>query len=140
MTKTDPDSVSPESLLEGANDYFQAAITLCEKHGQAIDPIGLLSSHSLEVALKAALLKTGSSEKDLKAIGHDLVAAWQKAAPVLGLSVEPPYWVKVLHFSHCSPYYFRYSPGEFRVAIPNCEELREQLENVLHLVRAKVSP
>src|SRR5690606_22806242 len=119
--------------------YFNAAVALCGQGGQATNPIGLLSAHALEIGLKAVLLKSGSTEKDLKDIGHDLVHAWQKTAPKIGLSAEAPYWVDVLNFSHSAPYYYRYSSAEFGVAIPACEDLKGELGAVLDAVRAKVT-
>jgi hypothetical protein len=52
--------ISPASLLEGAKSYLFALETLAEHpNGQLIDPMGLLASQAVELALKAVLLHSG---------------------------------------------------------------------------------
>lgn len=42
-------------------------------------PVYYLYGHAIELVLKAFLVHRGRSEKELRRIGHNLVAAWEKA-------------------------------------------------------------
>lgn len=46
-------------------------------------PVMTLCAHSIELALKSYLLDKGLSEGEVKALGHDLLACWEKCV-VLG--------------------------------------------------------
>jgi hypothetical protein len=131
--------LSPHSFIECSQSYCDAAVTLCNTNNQAIEPIGLLSAHSLEIALKAMLSHMGWSEPQLRSIGHDLEKLWSEAAPFLEIDKSLPEWVRVLNFSHRSPYHFRYPSAEFQVAIPECQELTQELRKILEMVALRLT-
>ena len=56
---------SAESFMDGAMRFRDAACILI-KGSTAVDPIGLLASHSLELGLKAYLLHTGVSVDEVR--------------------------------------------------------------------------
>jgi hypothetical protein len=87
--KSPPGSTpTAESLLEGAEGFLNAFTIVSKKYDEATDPMGLLAAHCLEIALKSYLLRVGRSEKDLKNVGHDLLALWRSVPPDLGLVGE----------------------------------------------------
>lgn len=133
---------SAASFVEGARDYIEAACKLIDgaNASSAVEPIGLLASHGLELALKAYLFERGMSPEDARReFGHDLLALWVEAiARGLPIEAEPPYWLRVLNFSYDSPYLFRYRPEGIGVAIPDVSMLGEELQRVLAAVELRV--
>jgi hypothetical protein len=135
-----PDFIpSPTSFVGGAANYIEAACILCDA-GRAVEPIGLLASHGVELALKAYLLHREVTEKELRKIGHDLAELWMHArAKGLGIEGGPPYWVRVLGFAHGTPYHlYRYPPDRVASAIPEAQELKRTLADFLCVVTAAV--
>jgi hypothetical protein len=75
-------------LWSDAKAYLQAAkILIGEKSSDVIPPKYFLLSHALELCLKAYLVVHGVGDGDLRALGHDIKAAHQKAA-TLGLHLS----------------------------------------------------
>lgn len=131
---------STRSFLDSATRYIEAAGILCDA-GRAVDPIGLVASHGVELGLKAYLLYCGMTERGLRAIGHDLAELWMQAR-AKGLEIEfgPPYWVRVLSFAHGQPHHlYRYPPERVSSAIPEAQELKRALSEFLHRVSIAVS-
>lgn len=124
------------TYLEEAENLCLAVKTLCEaRRGETLYAIGILASHCLELALKAYLLHIGQKEKELKKIGHDINHAWNECVKS-GLPLEElPYWVQVLSYSYANPYFFRYPRGDHNVAVPNTDELPNDIEAVLHSIK-----
>jgi hypothetical protein len=127
---------SAESFLAGAQRYIEAACTLISARSW-VDPIGLLASHGLELALKAFLLRIGLTESEVrKEYGHDLVHLWV-AASELGLTIapDPPYWLQVISYFHTAPYQYRYPPEGMASAIPPADQFTGLLWEVLARVK-----
>jgi hypothetical protein len=67
-------------LWRYAIDYFRAAEILRGYDEIIIDvPAYYLYAHSIELALKALLVYSGSDDKELRKIGHNLKTIWKKA-------------------------------------------------------------
>lgn len=131
-------TTSAERLLDGAQGYYDSLELLSKSPSQAsVDAIGLLASHSLEIALKAFLLMKGLEEKQLsKDIGHNLEAAWIKAVQNgLPIETEPPYWVKLLALGHDFPYLYRYPQENTAIGIPPTDELVPNLNGLIRLIK-----
>jgi hypothetical protein len=141
MSKNDDFSkleTTSDLLLEAAQNYFDALLFLTDRSiNYSVDVVGLLASHSLELALKAFLFKQGLSEHKLRnEIGHDLEKAWQQAASCgLLIDVDPPFWVKVLARGHSTPYIYRYPKQGIGVAIPAQDEFLKELEATIRLIQ-----
>jgi hypothetical protein len=136
---TSPFAPSATSYLDGADHYIEAACLLCDA-ARSVEPIGLLASHGVELALKAFLLHCQVPEKELRTIGHDLAELWMRAR-ARGLEIErgPPYWVRVLAFAHGTAYHlYRYPPERIASAIPDAPELKQELANFLRVVTTAV--
>lgn len=130
---------SARSFLDGAIRYVEAASVLCDA-GRSVEPIGLVASHGVELALKAYLLHCGATEKDLRRMRHDIAELWMQAR-TKGLSIDrgPPYWVRVLSFAHGQPYHlYRYPPERVASAIPEVRELKRALSEFLDVVSTAV--
>ena len=142
---TPPDfPLSAAAYIESARDYIDAALKLieCADANTAVEPVGLLTSHGLELALKAYLLETGTSPSLLrrKKVRHNLCALWDMAVGHgLPIEAEPPYWLQVLNYSHDSPYWSRYRPEGVAIAIPHLSDLAEELRRVLAVVEPRVA-
>jgi len=131
---------SAQSFLDGARRYINAACILIDARA-AVDAIGLVASHGLELALKAFLLQAGRTPDELRRrFGHDLDKLWSEAVRG-GLPVErdPPYWLAVLSFMHDGPrYLYRYPTEGVASAIPAADTLGETLRNVFSVVETAV--
>jgi len=102
----------------------------------SVDVIGLLASHSLELALKSFLITKGWQEKDIRNVGHNLEKAWIKAANSgLDIIPEPPYWVRVLALGHGCPFIFRYPQNNTAVAIPTLDELLPEIKRIINKIK-----
>lgn len=73
-------------LARYAREYLEAALAADEAIGHrpgyeaiAPPPVMFLVAHSMELALKAYLLYSGMPLKQVVALGHDLIVAWQYA-------------------------------------------------------------
>jgi hypothetical protein len=64
--------------LSDASSYLSAA-KLLDEHQGLFSPKYFLLCHAIELALKAQILSTGGREREIRAIRHDLQAAWAKA-------------------------------------------------------------
>jgi len=129
-----------------AKTYLSEAKGLCEavnvlsqaKIESTLYSIGILASHSLELGLKAFLLHSGVSEKDVKSIGHNINELWENCIRG-GLALEVvPYWVQILDYSHSRPYFFRYPQEEHKVGVPNIDELSHDLGSVLEKIELSI--
>jgi len=68
-----------QTYLKEAQGLTVAVEILCKKRGEStLYSIGILASHSLELALKSYLLHSGMSEKELMNIGHNINEAWNQ--------------------------------------------------------------
>lgn len=134
--------VSVQSLLEGANSYFSALDALATNPKDSfLDPMGLLASQAIELALKAYLLHAGWTERQLRTVvGHDLRTAWQKATNKgLRIHCEHRFSVDVLALSHDSPYLFRYPRERVGAAITEPQVLCRDVKAVITSVEKYVS-
>lgn len=134
--------VSVEALLEGAKGYLSALGTLAEHPTkQLVEPIGLLASQAVELALKAVLLHGGWTEHQLiTKIGHDLKKAWEEAKKTgLEIDWEHRFSVEVLSLSHNSPYLFRYPREKIGTAITEPEVLCNDVKAVIDAAERHVA-
>jgi hypothetical protein len=68
---------SPAGLLRFANEYARAAMIVADANDRLHNPSYFLAGHSIELSLKAFLLKRGVPYTDLRSprrFGHNLVA------------------------------------------------------------------
>lgn len=73
-------------LARYAREYYDSALAADNAIGDrkgyevvAPPPVMFLVAHSIELALKAYLLYSGKTLKDLKDVGHNLQNCWEKA-------------------------------------------------------------
>jgi hypothetical protein len=134
-------AASPESFLGGAQKYIDSACVLIE-HSSAVDCIGMLAAHGVELALKAHLLHSGLSESEVKRqFGHDLVKLWV-AAHDRGLDIDsdPPYWLQIVGFFHGAPYQYRYPPEGMATAIPRADLFAGLLRDLFAKTERSIAP
>jgi hypothetical protein len=134
--------VSASSLLEGAKNYLAALETLsANPKGELLEPMGLLASQAVELALKAYLLHIGWSERDLRTVvGHDLNAAWREATSKgLRIHWEHRFSIELLSLSHDSPYLFRYPRDKLGAAITGLDVLCRDVRAVIASVEDATS-
>lgn len=136
-------NTSAERLFEGAQGYCDSMeVLVARPNKSSVDAIGLLASHSLELALKSFLITKGWAETDLrdkKKMGHDLKKVWRKAAKLgLDIALEPPYWVRVLDLGHAYPYVYRYPQNNTAVAIPPIDELIPEIKRIIELIKTSI--
>jgi hypothetical protein len=131
---------SAESFLTGATRYIDAARILIAASSW-VDPIGLLATHGLELALKAFLLHSGLTDDEVRReFAHDLVALWQAAAQRgLALDGTAPYWVQIVSSFHTRPFQYRYPADGMASAIPAVDVLDGLLCDTLATVAAGVA-
>ena len=67
------------TLLDGARMYAASADATNDKYPNALHVLSHLLGMSAELALKAYLVLHGSTEKQLKNLGHDLGSLYEKA-------------------------------------------------------------
>ena len=86
----------------------------------------------MEATLKCHLLQKQRPLKEVRALHHDLLAAWSAAAtagpPIVG---PAPEWLLALHWGHSRPHLFRYPPHGYGVGTPKAEEFLPWWEPVL---------
>ena len=87
MATVEPDSqaLTPGTLIDGARMYAAAADAVNDRLPNALHVLSHLLGMSLELALKAYLRHHGVSDKELRKLGHDLGAIYDKAKE-LGLA------------------------------------------------------
>jgi HEPN domain-containing protein len=77
-----PASATPTGFRQDAIAFLAAAEFLLNREDGSSLPAYFLFARSIELSLKAFLLQTGSTEKELKSrpLGHNLTALYEKAA------------------------------------------------------------
>ena len=136
MNDTMNHDITDVSLYRGSLNFFKAT-NIVFKSGESCpaDAFGFLVSHSLELALKAYLLKKGMGEANLKSIGHSLVKAWSKSVGYgLPLVTPVPRWCELLDSAHSSPFLFRYARTNTGIVTPAQQESHSGLNKVLDIV------
>jgi hypothetical protein len=116
---------------------FVRSVELLAANVQTVEVwgIALLSSHTLEVVLKAFLLARGVPEDELIKIGHNLEKTWRAArAKGLPIEAEPPRWCTLLNLAHDRPYLVRYPPTNTGIVLPNLNDLSADLRGIYELV------
>jgi HEPN domain len=66
------DRLTSMGLWRNAGEFLDAAKIVHDKKGGVFTPTYYLVCHSIELSLKAFLLRSGSSKKELIRLGHDL--------------------------------------------------------------------
>lgn len=136
ITFTGHHSPTDLTLYRGSLNFFRATdILISSNETCPADVFGFLVSHSLELALKAYLLKKGLDEANIKSIGHSLVKAWYKSVEY-GLTLENPVpsWCELLDSAHRSPSLFRYARTNTGIVTPAPMESHSGLKKVLDTV------
>lgn len=130
--------ITTASFLDCGERYIAAACVLIERR-TPVDPIGMLASHGLELALKAYLLHSGVSVAELKRrdVRHNLAQLWFDAKS-RGLNIEwpQPWWLRVLALYYDYPYLYRYPTEGQATAIPDSDTLPSELRGALTTVAA----
>jgi hypothetical protein len=128
--------VSAASLFLTACDFLAAVDMLSPK--VAAGPFGFVAAQSLELALKAYLMKNaGATEQELKKLGHSIERAWSRCVDKgLGLDATLPAWVVSLAAGHESPYLFRYGQDGTEPAVLSKINVGIGLQDVLQSVQA----
>lgn len=123
-----------EQLLSSADGYCSSMNTLItQTKDTSLDTIGLLASHSLELALKSFLLRHGSNENELSQLGHNLERTWGAASNAgLNVAVITPNWLKILASGHVFP--FQYTQSKTLKSLDN-QELYSNVKKVLDLIK-----
>lgn len=121
------------ALLERAEQYVEAVGILANGHGgHSAEPIGLIARHGAELALKAYLLHSGSSQDELTGAQHDLLCLWGSAhAKGLAIEASPPYWIQVINFAFDRPFLTPARLGQPPSAAPAPQAIKESLEDLL---------
>lgn len=132
--------ITAASFLKRARGYLAALAVLKDHLSDATLPaIGLLGAHTFELALKAYLLKRGSTEAELKTIGHDLELAWAEATSKgFRISGPTPTSLPILSLNHNNPFLFRYPQVGFPVAITPPEVIYLEAKEVVEKVGADI--
>lgn len=98
--------VVARDLLQGVK-----ALSTCE----SISPraCALIAAHTLECVLKAYLWHKQKISQ-LKDAKHNILVLWNLAyvEKTLGISKNPPDWVRILSEGHGPNFYFRYQKGQ----------------------------
>jgi len=79
MSVTDEDKRFAGTLIDGARMYAAAADAVNDKLPNALHVLSHLLGMSVELALKAYLKNNGVSTKELRKLGHNLGALYEKA-------------------------------------------------------------
>lgn len=121
------------ALLERAEQYVEAVGILANGGGgRSAEPIGLIARHGAELALKAYLLHSGSSQDELTDAQHDLLCLWGSAhAKGLAIEASPPYWVQVINFAFDRPFLTPAWLGQSPSAAPAPQTIKESLDGLL---------
>lgn len=121
------------ALLECAEQYVEAVGILgYEREGRSAEPICLMARHGAELALKAYLLHSGSSQDELTDAQHDLLCLWASAhAKGLAIEASPPYWVQVINFAFDRPFLNLAQLGQPPSAAPAPQVIKESLDDLL---------
>jgi hypothetical protein len=119
-------------FLTDAEEYLRAAQKLDQtNNGLASSPQYYLACHSIELILKAFILVSGGTEKELRKIGHDLQKACERATE-LGLRPNDKRTGQIV--SILAPYHldhgFRYRKTRF-ATFPVYEELCEVVDHLV---------
>jgi len=125
------------TMIRRARLFEQAMACLADEQGHNAIPIAHLAAHALEVGIKAYLYHQCVPDEEIKRrISHNLEKAWNTAHGFgLAIPMEPLPWCKLLQLLHDKPFLLRYPSVEINgLVIPNQEELRQGLSEVLMLV------
>jgi hypothetical protein len=109
----------------------------------------MIAAHTLECVLKTFLFYK-ERKKEIKKAGHNLMSLWNLAwKEDLGISEDPPDWVKILSDGHGPFFYFRYQEagekinekkviahiGQTPQLIPMADELKKLFLKVENIVK-----
>ena len=121
------------ALLERAEQYVEAVGILANgRAGCSAEPICLIARHGAELALKAYLLHSGSSQDELTDAQHDLLCLWGTAhGKGLAIDASPPYWVQVINFAFDRPFLTPARLGQPPSAVPAPQAIKESLDDLL---------
>jgi hypothetical protein len=142
-------SVEAVHLLQAAEQCL-AAVHVLAQHPTGNIPVGILAGHAIEAALKSYLALCGRTEKELRSLGHDLLAAWSEAhAAGLDILPEPPTWLRGLSFKHVELQYrypstnTRYSDARYAAVqpwIPDPARFLDTIDDLIDAVRKHIPP
>ncbi len=118
------------TLIDGARMYAASADAINDKYPNALHVLSHSLGMSVELALKAYLVLNGSTEKELRKLGHDLGALYEKAQE-FGLlhAGSRNFRLKVLSANY-QERIFAY-PQEGNLTVINPSSLREITHEIL---------
>lgn len=133
ITKQNLPNESESSLLKVAQSCCEAIKELNRDAGShTLIALAILAGQGIEATLKCHLLQKKRKLEDVRALGHDLVAAWSAAAaagpPIVG---PAPDWLLALNWGHARPFIFRYPPDMYGIGAPKAEDLLHWWQPVL---------
>lgn len=127
--------------FELASEYFDAMVVLCNTNS-FVSPSGTVASLATEICLKSFLLSKGVSKKQLKKIGHDLIAALNLAI-LNGLRIEQEgnvrFSVGSLSINYNQPYHYRYPLIGTGTCIPVSSELIRDIGAIFDSVKKGIN-
>jgi hypothetical protein len=124
MTITDDDKRFASTLIDGARMYSAAADAINDKLPNALHVLCHLLGMSAELALKAYLKNNGVSTSELRKLGHNLGALYEKAQEFgLARTGSRNFRLRVLGANY-KERIFAY-PEEGRLVVINPSSLRE---------------
>lgn len=123
------------ALLERAERYVEAVGILASgREGGSAEPISLMARHGAELALKAFLLHSGSSQDELTDAQHDLLILWGRAhAKGLAIEASPPYWVQAINLAFDRPFLTSARLGQPPNAAPGPQAIKTSLDELLNV-------
>lgn len=118
------------TLIDGARMYAASADSTNDKYPNALHTLSQLLGMSVELSLKAYLVKNGFIEKDIRKIGHDLSLLYEKSQEFgLLYTGSRNYRLKVLGANY-QLRIFAY-PQEGNLNVINPSSLREITHEIL---------
>lgn len=124
MTATEKDKRFAGTLIDGSRMYAAAADAVNDKLPNALHVLSHLLGMSVELALKAYLKNNGVSTSELRKLGHNLDALYQKSQKVgLACTGSRDFRLKVLGANYQARL-FAY-PEESRLVVITPSSLRD---------------
>lgn len=124
-----------------ANSYFAAASRLLEEHvAETFLPSLFLLSHALELHLKSYLLSQGMSDRQLRSIGHDLLACLRACDEREFATHAALSWVELMQVARVNKYY---KEKELEYFVPKAKRfgsVERLAETVDRVARAVANP
>jgi hypothetical protein len=135
-----------DGYLAVARDLFQGVEALSTHESVPPRACALIAAHALECILKAYLWRK-RKRADLRHRDnrHNILVLWDLAyrEQTLGISEDPPAWVRILSEGHGPNFYFRYQEGVNRGIVhggqtPALASMTDELAGLIKLVETEI--